>query len=97
MKNKFLLLIITFFLVNCRDDSRQKQLNENFKKCYESNIQKLLRTDIWIPKNKSSVGENIYTLYEEYLLKKGILKSIEKESYVSLLEKTEKGVSNNFF
>lgn len=96
MKKILLALIITFFFTKCESNNRRKKLNENFQKCYESNIQKLLEKDIWITKDKLSAGERIYNLYEEYLLRKGLLKSVEKESYVYLLRKAKKGISNDF-
>lgn len=90
------IFFICFTQFSNGQSDRQKRLSSAFEKCYQSNVKTLLKKDIWVPKEKRSNGKKMNELYEQFLIEKNLLDSIDKESYTALLGNTKKGISNEF-
>ena len=89
------IIIIVFLLFNCSKKENDK-LSDKFNNCFEHKLKELSLNDIWIPKGKTFTGLEIYERYEKYLVKKKLLRSIEKRSYVELINNINPGISNEF-
>ena len=96
IRNSLLILFLCFTQFSYGQNDRQKTLSTAFEKCYQGNIKTLVKNNIWRPKENIFDGERMNELYEKFLMEKEMLASIDKESYITLLGNTRKGISNEF-
>jgi len=92
MTKYYILLIISLIVVNSCSSTKQIESDiwdKEFKECKDLELSNRIKNSFSpIKKTKVDSVKNIYTLFENFLLQKKILKEISKNGYKDLLEKS---------